>query len=61
MTPLELLWFFPLLLAIAIVLGVTSARGAANVVRETRRRFLGLSLLVIVVGVTIRLLVTFFA
>jgi hypothetical protein len=58
---LELAWFLPLMLAIALVLGITGARGRAFVLRETRRRFVGLTLMVVVVGLVIRLLVTSFA
>lgn len=61
MTLLELLWFVPLMLAIALVLGITGARGRRHVLRETRRRFVGLTLMVLIVGVLIRVLVTTFA
>lgn len=61
MSLLELAWFVPLMLAVSLVLGVTGARGRAFVVRETRRRFVGLSMMVLVVGVLIRVLVTSFA
>jgi hypothetical protein len=61
MTLLELLWFVPLMLAISVVLGITGARGRAFVLRETRRRFIGLTVMVVVVGVLIRVLVTLFA
>jgi hypothetical protein len=60
-TLLELLWFLPLMLAIALVLGITGARGRHYVLRETRRRFVGLTLMVVIVGVLIRVLVTAFA
>lgn len=56
----ELAWLVPLLLAVAIVLGVTGARGTRAVAAEVRRRFLGLTLMVIVVGVVIRVLVISF-
>ena len=58
---LELAWFPPLMLAVAIVLGVTGARGRAHVVREARRRFVGLGLMVVIVGITIQVLVMTFA
>jgi hypothetical protein len=61
MTLLELLWFLPLMLAIALVLGVTGARGRRFVLREARRRFVGLTVMVLVVGVLIRVLVIAFA
>jgi hypothetical protein len=61
MTLLELAWFVPLMLAISIVLGITGARGTSFVLRETRKRFLGLSLMVLIVGVLIRVLVVAFA
>jgi hypothetical protein len=60
-TLLELLWFVPLMLAIALVLGITGARGRTYVLREARRRFLGLTLMVLIVGLLIRVLVTTFA
>jgi len=60
MSVLELLWFFPLMAAIALVLGITGARGASDVLREARSRFLGLSLMVLVVGVVMRVLVSAF-
>ena len=61
MSLVELLWFLPLMAAIALVLGVTGAHGAAEVWREARSRFLGLSLMVLVVGVVVRVLVVSFA
>ena len=61
MSLLELAWFPPLMLAVAIVLGVTGARGRAHVVREARRRFVGLGLMVVIVGITIQVLVMTFA
>ncbi len=57
----ELLWFFPLLAAIALVLGITGAHGAGPVLNEARSRFVGLSLMVLVVGVVMRVLVVVFA
>ena len=61
MNLLELAWFLPLMAAIALVLGVTGARGRGPVLREARRRFVGLTVMVLVVGLVIRLLVTSFA
>lgn len=61
MSPLELLAYVPLMAAIALVLGLTEARGAADVLRAARARFLGLSFMVLVVGVLMRLLVSLFA
>ena len=61
MSLLELALFLPLMLAIALVLGVTGARGRGFVAREARRRFIGLTVMVVVVGLVIRVLVTSFA
>ena len=61
MSLVELAWFLPLMLAVSLVLGVTGARGRSFVLRETRRRFVGLTVMVVVVGLVIRLLVTSFA
>ena len=61
MSLLELAWFLPLMLAIALVLGVTGARGRTFVLREARRRFVGLTIMVVVVGLLIRGLVVTFA
>jgi hypothetical protein len=57
----ELLWAVPLLLAVAVVLGVTGARGTRAVVQETRARFTGLALMLVCVAIVVRLLVTLFA
>lgn len=57
----ELLWFFPLMAAIALVLGITGSRGAGPVLREARSRFVGLSMMVLIVGVVMRVLVAVFA
>lgn len=57
----ELLWFFPLMAAIALVLGITGARGAGHALREARSRFVGLALMVLSVGVVMRVLVAVFA
>lgn len=61
MTLLELLWLAPLMLAVAVVLGISDARGAAAVTAAIRRRFVTLTLVVVLVGVLIRVLVTLFA
>ncbi len=61
MSPAELLWFVPLLAAISLVLGITGARGAGPVLHEARSRFVGLSLMVLIVGVVMRVLVAAFA
>ncbi|MFM8385866.1 MAG: hypothetical protein ACKOCB_03445 [Planctomycetia bacterium] len=56
----DLLAYLPLMAAIAVVLAVTGERGTQRVLREARNRFLGLSLMVLVVGLCIRLVVTVF-
>jgi hypothetical protein len=61
MSVLELLGYLPLMGAIALVLGLTEARGTADVLRTARSRFLGLTFMVLVVGLLMRLLVTLFA
>jgi hypothetical protein len=61
MSTLELLAYVPLMAAIALVLGLTEARGTADVLRAARSRFVGLTFMVIVVGLVMRLLVSLFA
>lgn len=56
----DLLAYLPLMAAIALVLGITGERGTQRVLRESRNRFLGLSFMVLLVGLVMRLVVTLF-
>ncbi|MFM8979248.1 MAG: hypothetical protein ACKOSS_02110 [Planctomycetia bacterium] len=60
MSWLDLLAYVPLMAAIALVLGITGERGTQQVLRESRSRFLGLSAMVLVLGLCMRLVVTLF-
>lgn len=56
----DLLAYVPLMAAIALVLGITGERGTERVLRESRGRFVGLSVMVLLLGLAMRLVVTLF-
>ena len=57
MTWLDLAWFPPLMLVIAIVVGAAGRDDAREIRAVVRRRFIEFTLMVAVVGVVIRLIV----
>jgi hypothetical protein len=56
MTFIDLLWFPPLMLAIAVVVG-TAGRRRGEIARAVRRTFIALVIGVIAVGIAVRVLV----
>jgi hypothetical protein len=57
---LDLLWFFPLALAVSIVLGAAGRRGAREILEAAGQTFRTLVIVVGGVAITIRLLILFF-
>ena len=60
MTLGDLLWFPPLMLAVAVVVG-TAGRGRGEIAPAIRRTFVALVVGVVLVAAVVRLLVVFFA
>jgi hypothetical protein len=60
MTWLDLVWFPPLMVAVAVVVGAAGRR-RGEVRSGIRRAFVGLTLCIVVVGLLVRLVVELFA
>jgi uncharacterized protein HemY len=58
-TWLDVAWFVPLMLAIAVVVGATGRNEAGEIRAAVRRRFLEFTVMVLAVGVVIRLVVIY--
>lgn len=61
MSLVDLLWYLPLMLAIAIVLGASGRRGVRTIARSVWGTFLALSLGVLAVGLVVHVVAVLFS